>query len=360
MATSQASRLNERWGVLRSNEAFASIEEQLALLRERGLTIRDESRASHALSVIGYHRLRDYFRPFYLDVEAPSKERRFAEGTSFNSVISLYYLDRELRFFLLGPLEKLEVALRGRIIDHVGNTARQKDTATGHSFNILDPEFYNLSNEDNREDYARLVGAVMQAIGLLANPEQKEELKRLKDKRPKLEPHEVVEWIAPWPVVHKLSFGPLAILYRIFKPEIAIPIAREFSLTAPILRKILDALRIVRNSCAHHEPVWFRQFQHIPLPNSISKSVWPPDAEEGSWAIESGGARVYEVCVILHYLMSQVSENTTWYKRLSNFIERFDTDAREFMGFPTDWNDLNFWRNPMPVQKNEPIKVHPQ
>jgi abortive infection bacteriophage resistance protein len=61
-----------------------SVDEQIALLRRRGMVFADEARARHALAHINYYRLRAYWLPF--EVQAGSAgEHRFAPETRFES-----------------------------------------------------------------------------------------------------------------------------------------------------------------------------------------------------------------------------------------------------------------------------------
>ncbi len=344
--------MQSRWDRLREAEPFASVEEQISILTKRGLAIRDVERASHALRVIGYHRLRDYFRPFYVSDGKDKTKRRFREGTSFNKVLLLYYLDRELRFFLLGPLEKLEVSLRGNIINSMGISARKPGASDEVYFNLLDPAFYNLKNDDNRAKYMSLANQVYTSAMRLGDREQKRLIRSaLRKSRGRLEIgeyHKLVDGMAPWPIVHKLSFGPLTMMVSTLDSKSSRMLAKEYGVSIAVLRSSFGALRNVRNSCAHHEPIWFRSAPRFEIPERLHSQIWPRDeasSNNRAWKLEQDQFGLYEVCAMLHYYLSHVSENTTWYKRLRPLIERFDSKAQTFMGFPDDWSDLPFWRS---------------
>ena len=78
-----------------------TIEEQLALLKDRGMFVPDEEKAKEILMDIGYYRLGFYWFPY--EVSFPSKrdrDHRFKPGTSFDKVIALYYFDHDLRGIL--------------------------------------------------------------------------------------------------------------------------------------------------------------------------------------------------------------------------------------------------------------------
>lgn len=89
-------------------------EQQVTLLKERGLIIDDEIRAERLLSHISYYRLSAYMLPFrkldggnYLD--------QFKEGTSWDDVYNLYLFDRKLRLLVFDAIERIEVSIRTQI-----------------------------------------------------------------------------------------------------------------------------------------------------------------------------------------------------------------------------------------------------
>lgn len=76
-----------------------SLDEQLALLAERGLLIDDDARARHYLANISYFRLSAYTRPFYIPDQ---DEHHFIDGTRFEQVLA-----RKRLYFLLVIIESL-------------------------------------------------------------------------------------------------------------------------------------------------------------------------------------------------------------------------------------------------------------
>ena len=74
-----------------------TIEQQIALLEERGLSIPDHGRASRHLSNISYYRLSAYMLPFR-EIGTDGKHLdKFVEGASWDDVYSLYKFDRKFR-----------------------------------------------------------------------------------------------------------------------------------------------------------------------------------------------------------------------------------------------------------------------
>ena len=91
-----------------------SHEEQLQLLKDRGLLVEDNSKALHLLHHISYYRLSGYWHPV---LQKPKHLHRFKPNASCNNAFKLYCFDRELRQLVLGEIEKSEIAVRAQMIN---------------------------------------------------------------------------------------------------------------------------------------------------------------------------------------------------------------------------------------------------
>lgn len=100
------------------NKPSTSIEEQINLLRNRGLGIKNQAEVEHYLTFIGYYRLAGYWQMYQND----HVNHTFHEGTSFRHVTELYNFDRELRILLNDAIERIEVALRTLIANIMCNS----------------------------------------------------------------------------------------------------------------------------------------------------------------------------------------------------------------------------------------------
>lgn len=92
------------------NKIPLSFQDQLQLLKSRGLEITDESKAISYLEGISYYRLSAYFLPYQVEKD------KFNAGVSFKQIINTYSFDRELRLLVFDCIERIEVAIRTQII----------------------------------------------------------------------------------------------------------------------------------------------------------------------------------------------------------------------------------------------------
>ena len=91
-----------------------TIDQQLSLLKNRGLIIDNESEAEDILYRVSYFRLADYWRPMEID----HTTRQFRNGSRFSNVIMHYQFDTELKALLFRAIQEIEIAMRTRIIHH--------------------------------------------------------------------------------------------------------------------------------------------------------------------------------------------------------------------------------------------------
>ena len=89
-----------------------SVEEQIEMLKRRGLIIDDEAEAISVLERISYFRLACYWRP----MEQDKVQHVFKPDSHFSNVLALYQFDSELKAFLFSPIQQIEIAVRTRMI----------------------------------------------------------------------------------------------------------------------------------------------------------------------------------------------------------------------------------------------------
>jgi len=83
-----------------------TLAQQLQLLRERGIDVANPEAALVALQQVSYYRLSGYCLPF------KRSDQQYTPGAAFETVLSLYEMDRRLRLTLLDAIERVEVAVR--------------------------------------------------------------------------------------------------------------------------------------------------------------------------------------------------------------------------------------------------------
>lgn len=135
-----------------------TLDEQIQLLRSRGMVINNEEKAKEVLSDIGYYRLGFYWFP--MEIDYPNKNNRnhlFKDTADFDDAVRLYYFDFKLRNILLKYLSRIEISFKTSLIYFVSNRYDSHPTwfvnpiIVNRSFiQNFDVEVYNSKFKNNK------------------------------------------------------------------------------------------------------------------------------------------------------------------------------------------------------------------
>jgi len=99
-----------------------TVEEQIHLLKSRGVLIANDEEAKEILLNIGYYHLGFYFFPFERSYpQICNRTHNMRENTKFSDAVALYYFDYDIRCLLMRHIERIEVAFRTYVIYALSN-----------------------------------------------------------------------------------------------------------------------------------------------------------------------------------------------------------------------------------------------
>lgn len=322
-----------------------TVTEQLALLKVRGLIIRDEARAAHFLEAVSFFRLSPYMRP----LQVPGNpDHAFLPGTGFRQLSQLYDFDRRLRLLVMDALERVEVAVRAAISNHMGpvygaHWYQQRDLfKNGYDHTRL-LSTVESAQQKALQDYRREADR----INRLAHAEaaRKTALKQRRAQESYAR-HYALTYNTPalmpgWAMLEELSLGELSHLYQgLAKDSDRKAISQRLAVPAPLLDSWLHTLTVVRNICAHHARLWNRELGIKPEQPKQANFPWPTYL-----CRTSQHTRVAVVLAILHHLMQQVSPHTRWHQRLADLLNEYPEIPKQAMGLPDHWQADAFWQS---------------
>lgn len=93
-----------------------TVREQVQLLKNRNLIIQDGEKATRLLEVVSLFRLSPYMRP-YQNQNDP--KHHFLPNTTLQQIIQLYRFDSTLRSLVMEAIERVEIAFRASISNHM-------------------------------------------------------------------------------------------------------------------------------------------------------------------------------------------------------------------------------------------------
>lgn len=289
-----------------------SFSEQIDKLKERGLTINDDKKAAHYLSNISYYRLRAYTYPFQDNNDC---NHPFIKKISFDDIIDLYVFDRRLRLLIFNALEKIEIALRTKIIYYFSQAygSHFHENVRLYKFQEkFDNDFDKLNEEINRtsEDF---IIHYFTKYSSPANP----------------------------PAWMSLEVASMGLLSKLFKNLINNPekkeIAKQFGLSRSfILENWMHVFSNLRNTCAHHSRIWNRRFIVEPILPYNTTNIFLSNTQFHT-------NKLYATLCCMQYILKIISSDSDFSINLKQLMDNCPLKQEKEMGFPIDWKSEKLW-----------------
>lgn len=316
--------------MVRYTKPALTFEEQIALLKSRGLVIDDEKRATRHLSNVSYYRMSAYMLSFKkLDADENVLDE-FEEGTTWDNVYDLYKFDRKLRLLIFDAIERIEIALRTQVIYQLSH---KYGSHWQNKKNIFKPTY----TDPRTGKPVNVYNDIKKHIAIELNKNNTIFIQHYKAKydNPKTPPS--------WMSVELLYFSELSkICQGLSKRADRTALAKAFGvMDEEIFCSWLHTLNYIRNICAHHARLWNIKVDVVPKKyyNKTDK-VWLTNEEVDK--VQSTKL-FYTLCVIL-YLLQTVNPRTKFKQHFYDLLEKYPIVETGYMGFPEGWKDLPLWK----------------
>lgn len=294
--------------------------EQLQQLKNRGLVITNEPKAIHLLEVISYYRLSGYWYPMLADKQT----HQFKPDSNFELAFNIYKFDRELRQLFMRELEKIEVAVRSKMI-YVLSHSRGP-------FWYLDST--NFSNPVKHAD-------TLSKVGTEYSRSDEEFIQAFKNKYSDSMP-------PSWMMLEVSSFGILSSFYSNLIPrKDKRDIAGYFGLTDGVFSSWLHSIVYLRNICAHHSRLWNREMRIQPI---VPRNHRNPFINQTSYVSRETGLskslnnKTYFIISMIIYLMNVINPKHKVPSKFKALLAKYPNVDIRAMGFPTNWQTEVIWQ----------------
>ncbi|ANU16290.1 DNA-binding protein [Planococcus maritimus] len=234
-------------------KSFATHDEQLAILKSRGLIIEDEAAARRVLSRDNYYALIDGYKEPFLErdeTKNPYGEELYEAGTTFDHILALYQFDRKLRLLLLGELLKFERSIKSKLAYRFSERFPAVDS------------FLDNANYSPDEVHFHERDRITATLNNLIESHKKRHRVRYPELREFYEKHKNLPL---WVLVNYLSLGQTTNFYTVSDQDLRTRIAQDFAeeagdsgitLSAAELDEILSIAFPFRNKAAHEEVLY--------------------------------------------------------------------------------------------------------
>jgi len=211
-------------------KVFKTIDEQVEILRNKGLEIEDESYVREVLLRENYFFLNGY-RHLFMD----SKDKNFRKGSTFKEMYSVFEFDRQLRNIVFKYILVIE-----------NNIKSIFSYELSRKYGIREQDYLKPSNFNTTKEKIRQTNDLLRKI--------KRQI-RINGGQHSATTHYIYNYgyIPLWIVVKVLSFGIVCELFSIIKRPDQDDIAELFNLKVEDLLSYLPILANYRNLCAHED-----------------------------------------------------------------------------------------------------------
>jgi len=308
---------------------FTTIPQQLVILKERGLMIRDEKMAAKVLNRINYYNLINGYKDYFLAERGENE--KFREGVFFEDIHGLYALDYELRNLLLKYILKFETNLKSKISYRFSEAYSEPNA------------YLELKSFDLNSKNSKFIPELIFTIKKIMN----EQGKKKTSIRHYLDNH---GHVPIWVLTSYLTFGNVQYFYLSLKPKLKNQIAKDFSMEfaeeygrqqikimPEMLEAIIKVVNYFRNVCAHEERLYNFKVYKKARSASLAKVLNMP-------ADYLNDGNVFTLISILKLVTEKdsyghlLSELETLFQKYQN--EVFSISMAPFlheMGFPDEW-----------------------
>lgn len=283
---------------------------QICILKQRGMTIANESETEAWLRKVSYYRMSGYWYPLLSDRE----QHTFKPGSTFEQARLLYEFDSQLRHLMMSYIERIEVAVRTQM-------AYVMSHAKG-GYWIEDALLFG-----NKAQYVKTLSSIHDEY-------QRSDEQFIRAFKQKYSTPLPPSWIT----LEITSFGTLSILYKNLNPGLPKrDVAAAFGVSDTVFVSWLHTLVYVRNICAHHARLWNRILGIRPL--------MPRRPRYSFISLPTNGTqRVYFVLAIIRYLLNIIEPSNILPQDIVKLFRNFPTVFPESLGFPENWLQEPLWR----------------
>lgn len=301
---------------------FKTIEEQIKILKARGIIINDEN-AKIILEENNYYYLINGYKDLFINKN--SKIEKYREQVKLEEIFALYKFDSELRINLLRDILIVERRLDTYIAYEFSKVYGNKEYLIESNFNNNKNNNYKITNliTNIRNSMAKQIQIGNRMLNHYMNK---------------------YGYIPLWVLIRIMTLGDVSKFYELMKQKDQNAVAKKFNVREKTLKTYLHNIAIVRNICAHDEKLYDLKLNNVIVKNNIH-SHFDLNLQDGKYS--NGYKDLFSIIIILKKLLNE-NEFKKSYETLINDIEKLKSEIKSIeisqilnkMGFPLNYKEL--------------------
>lgn len=302
------------------SKTFKDLNEQINILKSRGLIINDVDITKDILLRENYFFVNGYRHPFL------ENENKYKKGTTFEEVYSLFLFDRSLRNIIFKYLLIVENNIKSILSYQLSK-----------KYGYRESDYLKTKTFDNKPNKLRQIEDLINKM--------KRQV-RINGFQHSATRHYMYNYgyVPLWILVKVLSFGIVSEMYSILKIEDRIEIAKNFNVSAEDLSIYLPLLSNYRNLCAHEDILYENKTQRM-INDTVYHKMLGIDQVDSEYVL--GKNDIFSLIIILKRILREedfknmMSELENKINTLAYNLKTIDISIiRDILGFPNNWLDL--------------------
>ena len=302
------------------NKIFKTLDEQIEILRNKGLVITDVDKAKEVLMRENYFFISGYRHLFM------KNDNMFITGTKFEELYAMFLFDRKIRNIMFKFILVVENNLKSIISYELSK-----------KYGYREKDYLNPNNFTQNNIKARQVRDVLNKM--------KRQI-RVNGHKHTATMHYIDNYgyIPMWILVKVLSMGIISELYNILKSEDKIDIAEIYKIDAETLGISVSLIANFRNICAHEDILYDYRTQRR-IPDTKYHEILGIDKFEDEYRY--GKNDLFALIIILkqmlsleefHDLIGEISYEVDYLDGIVDTVSLNSILNR--IGFPDNWRDI--------------------
>lgn len=304
------------------NKIFKTLDEQIEILKSKGLIIEDYDRTKEILFRENYFFISGYRHLFMRSI----KENRFIDGTTFEELYATFVFDRKIRNIMFKYILIIENNLKSIISYQLSK-----------KYGFKDKDYLNPKNFTQDSMKVRQVRDVLNKM--------KRQI-RVNGQQHTATQHYLSNYgyIPMWILVKVLSFGLISELYNILKAEDELELSEYYNIDPESLSIYLALLSNYRNLCAHEDILYDHRTQRS-IPDTKYHYMLNIDMTDDEY--NYGKNDLYAVIIIMKQMLREeefrelIHELSYEIDVLDGIVETVPLNAiLNKIGFPDTWKEI--------------------
>ena len=308
---------------MRDNKRFKTLDEQIEILRHKGLIINDEEYARNILVRENYFFLNGYRFLFMKGIN----NKTYINGTTFEEMYSLFLFDREFRNIIFKYLLVIE-----------NNTKSVISYQLSKKYGYKESDYLKPRNFDFIPEKARQINDLLKKM--------KRQV-RVNGNQHSATKHYITNYgyIPLWVLVKVLSFGLVSELFSVLKKEDRLSICDFFGIEIDAYEAYLPILANYRNLCAHEDILFGNKTQRV-INDTIYHKILNIEKTNDEYIY--GKNDLFALIIILRQLLTDF-EVKNLIIEIDRALNNLDLNLKTIplekvlneMGFPNNWKEIS-------------------